>query len=87
MERIVIQVDESVGKIYYRLSADKQRQISEALSLLLKKAANDLTDEAYKALLDEFGNQAVANGLTPEVLEEPLKNYLFQSSLNNLGSS
>lgn len=73
MERIVIQVDEGVGKIYYRLSADKQRQISEALSLLLKKAANDLTDEAYKALLDEFGNQAVANGLTPEVLEELLK--------------
>lgn len=73
MERIVIQVDESVGKIYYRLSADKQRQISEALSLLLKKASNDITDEAYKALLDEFGNQAVANGLTPEVLEELLK--------------
>jgi len=73
MERIVIQVDDSVGKIYYQLSADKQQQISETLSLLLKKAANDITDEAYKTLLDEFGNQAIDKGLTPEVLEGLLK--------------
>ncbi|MBX2944296.1 MAG: hypothetical protein KF725_00570 [Cyclobacteriaceae bacterium] len=73
MERIVIQVDDSVGKIYHLLSADKQQQISEALSLLLKKAANDITNDTYKTLLDEFGNQAIANGLTPEVLEELLK--------------
>lgn len=73
MERIVIQVDDSAGKIYHQLSADKQQQISEALSVLLKKAANDVTNTTYKTLLDEFGNQAISNGLTPEILEELLK--------------
>lgn len=78
MERIVpiaigIQVDDSSGKIYHQLSNDKQQQISDAVSLLLKKAANDATAVEYRKMLDEFGNKAVANGLTPEILEALLK--------------
>lgn len=73
MERIVINVDDGTGKIYRQLSADKQLKISEALTLLLKKAANDATETGYGILLDEFGKQAIANGLTPEILEELLK--------------
>ena len=74
MERIVIQVDDSAGKIYRQLSADKQLLISDALSLVLKKAGNDSSDVEYRKLLDEFGQQAIANGLTPEILEDLLKN-------------
>lgn len=73
MERIVIQVDENAGKIYRQLSINQQQQISDAVNLLLKKAANDATDASYKILLDEFGNQAIANGLTSEILEELLR--------------
>lgn len=69
----MINVDESTGKIYRQLSADKQLQLSEAISLLLKKAANDATETNYGRLLDEFGKQAIANGLTPELLDELLK--------------
>jgi hypothetical protein len=63
MERIVIQVDDRSGKIYNQLSGDKQQQISEAVNLLLKKAANDATAIGYRNMLDEFGNKAIANGL------------------------
>lgn len=73
MERIVIQVDDSSGKIYHQMSGDKQQQISDAVNLLLKKAANDATAADYRNMLDEFGNKAVANGLTPEILDELLK--------------
>lgn len=73
MERIVIQVDEGIGKIYHQLSVDRQLQIAEAISLLLKKAANDATEKNYQVLLNEFGQQAIANGLTPEILNNLLK--------------
>ena len=55
------------------MSGDKQQQISDAVNLLLKKAANDATAADYRNMLDEFGNKAVANGLTPEILDELLK--------------
>jgi hypothetical protein len=73
MERIVIQVDESAGKIYYQLSPVKQQQISDAVNLLLKKVANDATATEYKKVLDEFGTKAIANGLTQEILEDLLR--------------
>ncbi len=73
MERIVIQVDDSAGRIYHHLSGDKQQQISDAVSLLLKKIANDATATNYRNLLDEFGHKAIANGLTPEILDALLK--------------
>ena len=69
----MIQVDEGAGKIYRQLGTEKQLQIAETLTLLLKKAANDATEVAYRTLLDEFGKQAVANGLSPEILDELLK--------------
>jgi hypothetical protein len=74
MERIVIQVDEAAGQFYRQLGLEKQLQIGEALSLLLKKAANDATEVQYARLLDDFGKQATANGLTPAIVDELLKN-------------
>jgi len=73
MERIVIQVDDSAGKMYRMLSSEKQQQISQAVNLLLKKASNDATATDYRKLLDEFGSKAMANGLTEEILAELLK--------------
>lgn len=73
MERIVLQVDDQVGKIYRKLSAEGKQQILETISILLKKAANDTNAADYRNILDEFGNKAIANGLTPEILEDLLK--------------
>jgi hypothetical protein len=69
MERIVLEVDDTVGKIYNGLSEESKRQFNQTISLMVKKAVNDATFAEYSKLLDETGNEAVRNGLTPELLE------------------
>ena len=73
MERIVLEVDESVGKVYRQFSPQSKKQFNQAVSLMLKKAANDATFSNYMTFLDSIGNKAIANGLTPEILEALLK--------------
>ncbi len=68
MERIVLEVDETVGKIYRGFSETSKRQFNQAVSILLKKAANDALFMEYSKLLDDNGNEAIKNGLTPEIL-------------------
>jgi hypothetical protein len=72
MERIVLEVDDTVGKIYKSLSRESKRQFNQTISLMVKKAVNDATFADYSKLLDDAGNEAVRNGLTPEILEELL---------------
>lgn len=69
MERIVLEVDDTVGKIYQALSAESKVQFNQTVSLMVKKAVNDATFAEYTKLLDETGSEAVKNGLTPELLE------------------
>ena len=69
MERIVLEVDDAVGKIYRNLSEDSKQQLGQTISLMVKKAVNDATFSKYSKLLDEVGKEAVKNGLTPDMLE------------------
>ena len=69
MERRVLEVDDTVGKVYNGLSEQSKQQLNQTVSLMIKKAVNDATFADYSKLLDETGNEAVKNGLTPEVLE------------------
>lgn len=69
MERIILEVDDTVGKIYRRLSPESKQQFNQTVSLMVKKAVNDATFAEYTKLLDETGSEAVKNGLTPELLE------------------
>jgi hypothetical protein len=69
MERIVLEVDDSVGKVYRGFSPESKKQFNQAVSLMVKKAVNDATFAEYSKLLDDNGNAAVKNGLTPEILE------------------
>ena len=69
MERIVLEVDDNVGKVYKNFSPESKQQFNEAVSLMIKKAVNDATFADYSKLLDDAGAEAVKNGLTPEVLE------------------
>lgn len=75
MERIVLEVDEQASKAYNSLGQEKQQQLLEAVSILLKKATNDATADEYRKLLDEFGGVAVRNGLTQEVLDGLLSKH------------
>lgn len=73
MERIVLEVDESAGKLFREFSAQTRRQFGQAISLLLKKTANDASSKDYMSFLDTIGDKALASGLTPEILEALLK--------------
>jgi hypothetical protein len=69
MDRIILEVDDTVGKIYRGISQESKEQFNQTVSLMVKKAANDATFSEYSKLLDETGAEAVKNGLTPEILE------------------
>lgn len=69
MERIVLEVDDTVGKIYRGFSEQSKQQFNQTVSLMVKKAVNDTTFAEYSKLLDDIGNEAIKNGLTPEILE------------------
>jgi hypothetical protein len=73
MDRIVLEVDDSTGKIYRNFSPESKQQFNQVISLMLKKAVNDTSLPDYKKKLDEIGFKAVAAGLTPEILAELLK--------------
>jgi len=69
MTQIVLDVDDTVGKIYRSFSEESKQQFSQTISLMVKKAVNDATFSEYSKLLDDTGNETVKNGLTPEILE------------------
>jgi hypothetical protein len=59
---------------YIGISRQKaNKQFNQVVSLLLRKAANDISLSDYKKKLDEIGFKAISAGLTPEILEELLK--------------
>jgi hypothetical protein len=73
MDRIVLEVDDSTGKIYRNFPPESKQQFNQVVSLMLKKAVNDSSLSDYKKTLDDIGFKAVAAGLTPEILAELLK--------------
>lgn len=73
MDRIVLEVDDSTGKIYRNFPPESKRQFNQMVSLMLKKAVNDISLSGYKTKLDEIGFKAAAAGLTPEILDSLLK--------------
>ncbi|HWZ16359.1 MAG TPA: hypothetical protein VNW95_14060 [Mucilaginibacter sp.] len=69
MERIVLEVDDTVGKIYNGMNNESKQRFNQTISLMVKKAVNDATFADYSKLLDDTGSEAVKNGLTPELLQ------------------
>lgn len=72
MERIVLEVDESVADAFYSIDETRRKVINDALNMWLKKITNDLSFKKYSQFLDELSKEAQNNGLTPEILEELL---------------
>jgi hypothetical protein len=69
MELITLEVDDAVGKVHRSFSTKSKQQFNQVVSLMVKKAVNDATFADYTKFLDDAGNEAVRNGLTPEILK------------------
>jgi hypothetical protein len=74
MERIVLEVDDTVAKVWRSSSEEGKQQLNQTISMMIKKMSNDQTFADYSKLLDEVSSEAFKNGLTPEVLEALLAN-------------
>jgi phosphotransacetylase len=72
MERIVIEVDETISK-KWRLSSQKQREkISREINVRLAKELMADSKEEFKQYLDELGATMKERGLTEKILQEIL---------------
>ncbi len=72
MEKIVLEVDDATGKAYQKFTAKTKEEFNRLVSIFLKKAINDAGSADYQKMLDDMGNTAAANGLTPSILNELL---------------
>jgi hypothetical protein len=72
MDNIVLEVDDASGMAYRKFSAKTKQEFNRLVSLFLKKAVNDADSANYQKLLDDMGDMAAKNGLTPAILNELL---------------
>ncbi len=73
MQRLVIPVNESVANVWQQAAPEQRAKIIRLFCWLVEKEEwNDFTPEIFSQLLDKLSDKAIANGLTPEILEEIL---------------
>ncbi|MFM6689269.1 MAG: hypothetical protein ACKPH9_25095, partial [Dolichospermum sp.] len=66
MENITIQVDPEIAKAYREAEPKKQQKIQIFLNIMLQKA---VSQKPLLDIMEEASQQAIANGMTPEILE------------------
>ncbi|WP_414529099.1 hypothetical protein [Nodularia chucula] len=69
MENITIQVDPEIAKVYREAEPEKQQKIQIFLNIMLQKA---VSQKSLLDIMEEASQQAISNGITPEVLESIL---------------
>ena len=69
MPKITIEVDNKIAKAYREAEPEKQQKISMFLNVMLKKA---IRPKPLLEVMEEASKQAIANGMTPEILESIL---------------
>jgi len=69
MENITIQVDPEIAKAYREAEPEKQQKIQIFLNIMLQKA---VSQKPLLDIMEEASQQAIANGITPEILESIL---------------
>ena len=69
MENITIQVDPEIAKAYRESEPEKQQKIQIFLNIMLQKA---VSKKPLLDIMEEASQQAIANGITPEILESIL---------------
>ena len=65
MENITIQVDSEIAKAYREAKPEKQQKIQTFLNIMLQKA---VSQKLLLDIMEEASQQAIANGITPEIL-------------------
>ena len=70
MENITIQVDPEIAKAYREAEPEKQQKIQIFLNIMLQKA---VSQKPLLDIMEEASKQAIAKGMTPEILESILK--------------
>jgi len=71
MRSITIPLDPDTARAFERASTDEQRKLCLLLSLQLR-ALTATPQKSLDAIMDEIGQKAAAQGLTPEILESLL---------------
>ena len=71
MSSIVIPVDPATARAFELASTDEQRKLRLLLSLQLRELTT-VPQKPLDAIMDEIGQKAAAQGLTPEILESLL---------------
>jgi len=69
METITIPVDADIAKYYQESEPEKQQKIVMFINVMLKQSMNE---KPLLEIMEEASKQAVANGMTPEILESIL---------------
>lgn len=69
MENITIQVDPEIAKVYREAEPEKKQKIQIFLNIMLQKA---VSQKPLLDIMEEASQQAIANGITPEILESIL---------------
>ncbi len=69
MENITIQVDPEIAKAYREAEPEKQQKIQIFLNIMLQKAVGQ---KPLLDIMEEASQQAIAKGMTPEILESIL---------------
>jgi uncharacterized protein YbjQ (UPF0145 family) len=74
VEKIAIEVPLAVAEAYRSATEPERLQIATRIGVMLRVATGGRQDaiDRLKQTMDEIGNEAVANGLTPEILESIL---------------
>ncbi len=68
MERIVLEVDDTVAKVWRNTSAKLRAQIGKSLGQALTDSLNKNKDLNFELLLQDVRHEAAINGLTEETL-------------------
>jgi flagellar biosynthesis chaperone FliJ len=69
MENITIQIDPGIAKKFESSSPQQQEQIQKLVNYWLKKA---IETNHLQTIMDKMSDEAIKNGLTPEILESLL---------------
>jgi hypothetical protein len=70
MENITIQVEPEIAKAYREAEPEKQQKIQIFLNIMLQKA---VSQKPLLDIMEEASQQAIAKGMTPEILQSILK--------------
>lgn len=67
-EEIIIKVSPNIAQAYQKATEQKKASLSTLISIFLREEGENNIDFLGK-LMDDISDQAIARGLTPEILE------------------